>query len=85
MKLMDTARILTLVALACLSLSARPKLLKEAKEQGIDGVTSCMSCHTSIMKDKVAFGPRGKFLKERKAKEGVEVDVKWLKEFKANG
>ena len=73
-----------LAIVATLSLSAKPAFLKAAKDAGIDGVTSCMSCHTSIMKDKVAFGPRGKFLKERKAKEhAAEVDVKWLKDFKA--
>jgi cytochrome c2 len=79
-----TALILGLAVVASLSLSAKPTFPKEAKEKGVEGVTNCMSCHTSIAPGKVAFGPKGKYLVDRKKKENAkDVDVAWLKDFKA--
>ena len=83
MSILRTTRILGLAVAACLSLAAKPAYLTAAKAKGIDGVTSCMSCHKTIAKDNVTFGPRGTYLRDRKKKENAaEVDVTWLKDFK---
>ena len=83
MSILRTSRCLGLAVVACLSLSAKPAFLKAAKEAKIEGVATCMSCHTNTAPGKVAFTARGTFLKTRKAKEKAkEVDVTWLKDFK---
>jgi cytochrome c553 len=83
MSIKRTTQVLALAALATLSLAAKPALLKAAKDKGIEGVATCMSCHTNIQKDKVAFTAKGKYLQDRKKKEkAAEVDVTWLKDFK---
>lgn len=78
-----TALVLGLAVAASLSLSAKPTFPKEAKEKGVEGITNCMSCHTSIAPGKIAFGPKGQYLADRKKKENAKaVDVAWLKDYK---
>ena len=78
-----TIQVLTLAAVATLSLSAKAAFLKTAKDKGVEGVATCLSCHTNTHKDKVAFTPKGNYLQDRKNKEkAAEVDVTWLKDFK---
>lgn len=82
MRSIRTLPLLGLALLTSLSLSAKPTFPKLAKEKGLKGV-NCMTCHTSIVKDKIAFNAKGKFLIDRKHKEKAkEVDVLWLKDFK---
>ena len=83
---MSTLRIPSILGLALLAattLSAKPAFLKAAKDAKIEGVATCMSCHTNTAPGKVAFTPRGTFLKDRKLKDKAkDVDVNWLKDFK---
>ena len=59
---------------------------KKAKELKIASVQNCQSCHTDKMPKKgaAAVNEMGKWLvDQKKAKKAKEVDVAWLKEYKA--
>ncbi len=68
-------------------LSATMPLMKKAQGAGFTDVKNCQSCHVDKMPkkgDKMEFADMGKFLVEQKAKhKAAEVDVAWLKDYKA--
>ncbi len=68
-------------------LSATMPLVKKAQAAGFTDVKNCQSCHMDKMPkkgEKLEFNDMGKFLVEQKAKhKATEVDVAWLKDYKA--
>ena len=59
---------------------------KKAKELKIASVQNCQSCHTDKMPKKgaAAVNEMGKWLvDQKKARKAKEVDVAWLKDYKA--
>ena len=80
---------LVAVAIAGLSSpSARADMAmqKKAKELKIASVQNCQSCHTDKMPKKgaAAVNEMGKWLvDQKKARKAKEVDVAWLKDYKA--
>jgi hypothetical protein len=73
-------------ALAVGPASADMAMMKKAKELKIASVTNCQSCHTDKMPKKgaAAVNAMGKYLVDQKAaKKAKEVDVAWLKDYKA--
>ena len=61
---------------------------KKAKELGFTYIQNCASCHVDKMPKKESkgepFGEIGKWLLAQKAKnKATEVDVAWLKDYKA--
>ncbi len=82
----------TLIMLAILGivapLSATAPFVKKAQAAGFTEVKNCKSCHEGDKMpkkgDKLEFTDMGKFLVEQKAKhKAAEVDVAWLKDYKA--
>jgi hypothetical protein len=68
--------------------NAKMPFVKKAKDAGFAYIQNCASCHVDKMPKKESkgepFGEIGKFLKAQKAKNKVEeVDVAWLKDYKA--
>lgn len=66
--------------------SADMAMMKKAKELKIASVTSCQSCHTDKMPKKgaSAVNDMGKWLvAQKEAKKAKEIDVAWLKDYKA--
>ncbi|MBI3131372.1 MAG: hypothetical protein HYZ13_08445 [Acidobacteria bacterium] len=68
-------------------LSATMPFVKKAQAAGFTEVKNCKSCHEAAMPkkgDKMEFNDMGKFLMAEKAKrKAAEVDVAWLKDYKA--
>ncbi len=83
-------RIATLITAAAVLLAipaqAKMPFVKKAQEAGFTEVKDCKACHTALpVKKDGEMTERGKFLKATKAaKKAAEVDVNWLKDFKAN-
>ena len=68
--------------------SAKMPFVKKAKELGFAYITDCASCHLDKMPKAASKGEPynevGKFLLAQKAKnKATEVDVAWLKDYKA--
>lgn len=82
---------IVLLAAAALMAGSRPAsatlpLQKAAKEAGFAEATNCMYCHGEKLpkKDAHTYNERGKWLQAEKDKrKAKEVDVNWLKEYKA--
>ncbi|HJV22118.1 MAG TPA: hypothetical protein VJ570_05445 [Holophagaceae bacterium] len=67
-------------------LSATLPLVKKAQAAGFTEVKNCQSCHVDKMpkKDSHELADMGKFLMAEKTKrKAAEVDVAWLKDYKA--
>ena len=74
---------LTLLALtlglASLTLSAKPSIMKQAKDAGV--AVTCSTCHN--MATPKVFTGQGQYLLKRKAADKAkDVDGAWLKNFK---
>jgi mono/diheme cytochrome c family protein len=68
--------------------NAKLPFVKKAKDLGFAYIQNCASCHVDKMPKKEAkgepFGEIGKWLLAQKAKnKAAEVDVAWLKDYKA--
>ena len=67
-------------------LTASAPLVKKAQAAGFADVKNCQACHVDKMpkKDSHELADMGKFLMAEKAKrKAAEVDVAWLKDYKA--
>ena len=81
----------SLIVLAILGivapLSATAPFVKKAQAAGFTDVKNCQSCHVDKMPkkgEKLEFNDMGKFLVAEKGKrKAAEVDVAWLKDYKA--
>ena len=81
----------SLIVLAILGivapLSATAPFVKKAQAAGFADVKNCQSCHVDKMPkkgEKLEFNDMGKFLVAEKGKrKAAEVDVAWLKDYKA--
>lgn len=68
--------------------NAKMPYVKKAKDLGFTYIENCASCHVDKMPKLAAhgepFGEVGKFLLAQKAKnKATDVDVAWLKDYKA--
>ncbi|WP_306601880.1 hypothetical protein [Geothrix sp. 21YS21S-2] len=73
-------------AVLALAIPAQAKMpfVAAAKAAGIDSVKNCASCHVGAPKKGGDLNEMGKWLMTQKAaKKAAEVDVKWLKDYKA--
>lgn len=77
--------ILLLVAAAfTCTASAKAPWVGKAKKLGIEAVKDCKSCHTSDKASAKDLNDMGKWLVEqKKAKKAEDIDLAWLKEYKA--
>lgn len=73
-------------AVLALAIPAQAKMpyVAAAKAAGIESVKNCASCHVGVAKKGGELNDMGKWLMtEKAAKKAAEVDVKWLKNYKA--
>lgn len=83
---MALAAAAAIVGLASSPARADMAMQKKAKELKIASVQNCQSCHTDKMPKKgaAAVNEMGKWLAdEKKARKAKEIDVGWLKDYKA--
>ncbi len=82
---MRTLRILltAAVAICVLPVSAKTPWVKKAQGKGFKQIEDCKSCHTD-KNDAKHLNDLGTYLHDRKAKaKAEEVDLDWIKDFKA--
>ncbi len=81
---MNKTLLLLVAAAFCCTASAKAPWVKKAQKLGFAQVQDCKFCHTSDKPSAKDLNDAGKWLMDqKKAKKAEDIDLAWLKEYKA--